>query len=263
MKTTLLATLGLILGLGLSTAAEAQRQTLRVGAYPANPPWQFKNEQSEFEGFEVDMITEIASRLDMDLEISDYGFQALFAATASGRIDVAISTITITNERLQNQSFTQGHYDADLSLVTRAGRLDGLADMRGQVVGAIAASTGERWINANMETYGFGSIVTHPTQQGLLLDVLAGRIAGAIGDVTGFIFAAQTMPDLHIAEVIPTGDRYGLMLPLNSPMLEPINDMVTAMKEDGTMAEIYERWFGRAPAEGSSTVTVLPIPTEE
>jgi polar amino acid transport system substrate-binding protein len=258
MRSTILAAFALALGL---TSANAQ--TLTVGAYPANPPWEFKNEQDEFEGFEVDMVREIADRLGMDLAISDMGFQALFAATASGRIDLAISTITITNERLENQAFTQGYYDADLSLVTRQGRLEGLEDMRGQPVGAIAASTGERWVNANAETHGFGELRTYPTQQGLLLDVLAGRIAGAVGDVTGFVFAAQEMPDLHIAEVIPTGDRYGMMLPQGSDLLEPVNDAISAMKEDGTMAEIYERWLGQPPAEGSSTVTVLEIPTEE
>lgn len=261
MKTKLFAALGLAIGLGWGAAAAAQ--TLTVGAYPANPPWEFKNENNQFEGFEVDMITEIAARLDMDLDIADYGFQALFAATSSGRIDLAISTITITNERLENQSFTQGYYDADLSLVTRQGRLDSLAEMAGQPIGAIAASTGERWINANTAEYGFGEMRTYPTQQALLLDVLAGRIAGAIGDVTGFVFAAQEMPDLHIAEVIPTGDRYGMMLPQGSPLLEPINDAISAMKEDGTMAAIYERWLGQPPAAGSSTVTVMPIPTEE
>jgi polar amino acid transport system substrate-binding protein len=262
MKTTILATLGLILGLGLS-AAEAQRQTLTVGAFPANPPWEFKNEQSQFEGFEVDMITEIANRLDMDLSISDYGFQALFAATLSGRIDVAISTITITNERLQSQAFTQGYYDADLSLVTRRGQAAGLADLRGQPIGAIASSTGERWISANTAEYGFGEMRTYPTQQALLLDVMAGRIGGAVGDVTGFVFATADMPNLMIAEVIPTGDRYGMMLPQNSPLLEPINDAISAMKQDGTMAAIYERWLGQPPREGSSAITVLPIPTEE
>jgi polar amino acid transport system substrate-binding protein len=262
MKTTLLAALGLILGLGLSTA-EAQRQTLTVGAFPANPPWEFKNEQSQFEGFEVDMITEIANRLDMNLDIADYGFQALFAATLSGRIDVAISTITITNERLQSQAFTQGYYDADLSLVTRQGQAASLADLRGQPIGAIASSTGERWITANTADYGFGEMRTYPTQQALLLDVMAGRIGGAVGDVTGFVFATADMPNLTIAEVIPTGDRYGMMLPQNSPLLEPINDAISAMKEDGTMAAIYERWLGVPPRQGSSAVTVLPIPTEE
>ncbi|MCC5971815.1 MAG: amino acid ABC transporter substrate-binding protein [Pararhodobacter sp.] len=260
MKKTLFATFGIILGLGLSAAAA---ETLTVGAYPANPPWEFKNEQSEFEGFEVDMVTEIAERLGMELEIADYGFQALFAATLSGRIDLAISTITITNERLQSQSFTQGYYDADLSLVTREGRLEGLADMAGQPIGAIAASTGERWIAANTADHGFGEMRTYPTQQALLMDVLAGRIAGAIGDVTGFVFAAAEMPELHIAEIIPTGDRYGMMLPQGSPLLEPINDTISEMKEDGTMAAIYERWLGQPAREGSSTLTVMPIPTEE
>ena len=260
MKNTLFAALGLALGLGFASAGA---QTLNVGAYPANPPWEFKNENSEFEGFEVDLVNAVAERLGMTAEISDYGFQALFAATSSGRIDVAISTITITNERLENQSFTQGYYDADLSLVTRQGRLSGLEEMRGQPIGAIASSTGDRWITANTEEYGFGELRTYPSQQALLLDVLAGRIAGAIGDVTGFVFAAQEMPELYLAEVIPTGDRYGMMLPLNSPLLEPINDAISAIKEDGTLAAIYERWLGQPPAEGSSAVTVLPIPTQE
>jgi len=262
MKTMLLATLGLMMGLGIS-AAEAQRQTLTVGAFPQNPPWEFKNEQSEFEGFEVDMVTEIAERLDMDLEIADYGFQALFAATLSGRIDVAISTITITNERLESQAFTQGYYDADLSLVTREGGASSLAELSGQPVGAIASSTGERWITANTDEFSFGEMRTYPTQQALLLDVMAGRIGGAIGDVTGFVFATADMPNVTVSEIIPTGDRYGMMLPQGSDLLEPINDAISAMKEDGTMAEIYERWLGEAPREGSSSVTVLPIPTEE
>lgn len=260
MKMSLIAATGLALGLGLGAAAA---QTLTVGAYPANPPWEFKNEQSEFEGFEVDMIREIAERLDMDLDISDLGFQALFAATSSGRIDVAISTITITNERLENQAFTQGYYDADLSLVSVQDGVSGLSEMEGQTVGAIAASTGERWITQNMDEYGFGEMRTYPDQQGMLLDVRAGRLAGAIGDVTGFVFAAQQMPDLNIAEIIPTGDRYGMMLPQGSALLEPINDAISAMKEDGTMAAIYERWLGQAPEEGTSTVTVMPIPTSE
>ena len=244
-------------------AGPVAADTLTVGAYPANPPWEFKNEQSEFEGFEVDMITEIAERLGMDLAISDMGFQALFAATSSGRIDVAISTITITDERLENQVFTQGYYDADLSLVSVEGGAESLAEMEGQPVGAIAASTGERWINANMDAYGFSEMRTYPDQQGMLLDVRAGRLAGAIGDVTGFIFAAEQMPDLNIAEVIPTGDRYGMMLPKGSPLLEPINDAISEMKRDGTMAAIYERWLGTEPAEGSSTLTVMDIPVEE
>lgn len=258
MKKTILAAVAASL-----LAGAAGAETLTVGAYPSNPPWEFKNEQSQFEGFEVDLINGIAERLGMEVEISDLGFQALFAATSSGRIDAAISTITITDERLENQSFTQGYYDADLSLVTTEGGAASLAEMQGQPVGAIASSTGEAWINENSETYGFGEFRSYADQQGLLLDVRAGRIAGAIGDITGFQFAAQQMPDLVIAERIPTGDRYGIMMPKGSELLAPVNDAISAMKEDGTLAAIHEKWLGEAPAEGTSTVTVMDIPTSE
>ena len=77
-------------------------EKLVVGAYPSNPPWEAKNEKGEFEGFEVDLVKAIAKKLNREVELQDLGFQALFAATSSGRIDVAISTITITPERLKS-----------------------------------------------------------------------------------------------------------------------------------------------------------------
>src|SRR3954467_9878149 len=83
-------------------------EKLVVGAYPSNPPWEAKNERGEFEGFEVDLAKAIGQKLGREVEFQDMGFQALFAATSSNRIDFAISSISITNERLKNQSFTQG-----------------------------------------------------------------------------------------------------------------------------------------------------------
>lgn len=260
MKRLLAAAVALAAAL---TAGTAFAQKLIVGAYPSNPPWEFKNEQSQFQGFEVDMVNEIGKRLGREVEISDYGFQALFAATSSQRIDIAISTITITNERLQSQAFTQGYYDADMALVSIEGGAGGLADMKGKPVGVLASSTGESWVNANAGTWGWSEVRSYPDQQSLLLDVTVGRVAGAVSDLTGLIFSAQAMPQLKIVEVIPTGDRYGMMMPKGSPLLEPVNAAITAMKEDGTMATIYERWFGQPPAAGSATVTPLPIPVAQ
>jgi polar amino acid transport system substrate-binding protein len=77
--------------------APAYADTLQVGAYPQNPPWEVKKEDGSFEGFEVDLVNEIGKRIGAEMNIQDYDFQALFAATSSGRIDLAISTITITD----------------------------------------------------------------------------------------------------------------------------------------------------------------------
>lgn len=250
------------LALGLAGAAAAE--TLKVGAYPANPPWEFKKEDGSFEGFEVDLVREVAKRIGAEVEISDLGFQALFAATASGRIDMAISSITITNERLKSQSFSQGYYDSDMALISRKdGPAKGLADMKGKVVGAIAASTGEKWIGENMAKYGFGEAKSYDTQANLLLDVQAGRLDGAVGDILGFEFAFVNMPTLHVVERIRTGDRYGIMMTKDSPLVARVNDAISAMKADGTLAAIYRKHIGSDPDPQSSTVNDMPLPKAE
>ncbi|MCL4675947.1 MAG: transporter substrate-binding domain-containing protein, partial [Pararhodobacter sp.] len=94
------------LALGLAALPVMAQDVLRVGSYPANPPWENRNADGAFEGFEVDIVTEIARRIGRTAEIEGYDFRALFVATASGRVDIVISSLTITDERLGSQSFT-------------------------------------------------------------------------------------------------------------------------------------------------------------
>ncbi|HRV82560.1 MAG TPA: transporter substrate-binding domain-containing protein, partial [Planctomycetota bacterium] len=61
----------------------------------------------------------------------------------------------------------------------------------------------------------------------------------------------------EVAYEIVTGERFGMMMPKDSPLLEPVNDAISAMKEDGTMAALYERWMGTAPAEGITIEVTL------
>ncbi|HET8727382.1 MAG TPA: ABC transporter substrate-binding protein [Alphaproteobacteria bacterium] len=251
------------LGIGFTMSAAAQ-ETLVVGAYPTNPPWEFKNEDGAFEGFEIDVAREVAERLGMDVEFQDLGFQALFAATSSGRIDAAVSSISITNERLQNQSFTQPYYDSDGTIVGRAAsEVSSLEDLEGKVIGVVAATTGEAWAKENAERLGIAEVKSYAAQQDLLLDVQNGRIEGGAGEIAGFQYAMTKIPGLKILVRIPTGERFAMMMKKDHPMLEPVNDAITAMKEDGTMAAIHEKWFGVAPDEGTSTVVASDVPQPE
>ncbi len=249
---------------GLTPNAPAWAETLEVGAYPANPPWENKKEDGSFEGFEVDLVNEIGKRIGADINIQDLGFQALFAATSSGRIDMAISSITITDERLQNQSFTQGYYDSDMALATtKDSGVKSLADMQGKPVGVLSTSTGETWVKENTEKYGFGELKGYNAQQDLLLDVQAGRVAGAVSDMAGMQFAFMQMPTMHVVERIKTEDRYGIMMQKGSPNLQRVNDAITAMKEDGTLAALHKKWLGVDPDPGTSTVTVMELPAAQ
>jgi polar amino acid transport system substrate-binding protein len=246
--------------LTLMTGALAET-ALSVGAYPTNPPFETKTSNGNFEGFEVDVVNEAAKRAGMTANIADYGFQALFAAIASKRIDVAISSITITPDRLKSVSFTQPYYDSDMGMATKEGSpIKDVAGLKGKIVGYLSGSTGEKWAKDNQAADGFGEVKGYKAQQDLLLDLSVGRIDAVVSDIPGMQYALRTMKGLAVKDRIKTGEQYGLMMGKDDPNLAKLNDALSAMKGDGTLAKIHEKWFGAAPVAGSSTVTVLPIP---
>ena len=112
--------LGLTLAVGVATPVLAQ-DALRVAAYPANPPWENKTEAGGFEGYEVDIVNEIAKRMGTTANIEGMDFKALFVASASGRVDMVISSLTITDERLESQSFTQPYFEGALGIGVKEG----------------------------------------------------------------------------------------------------------------------------------------------
>ncbi|NKN39300.1 amino acid ABC transporter substrate-binding protein [Agrobacterium sp. a22-2] len=245
---------------GMGFAAHAA-DALNIGSYPSNPPFEYKNASGTFEGFEVDIATEAAKRIGMVPEFADYGFQALFAGTSSKRIDVAISSITITAERLQSQSFTQPYYDADMGVAAMAAsEVKGLADLKGKIIGVLSGSTGEKWSKDNQATYGFADVKGYNSQQDVMLDLGAGRVDAVISDVPGMEYLFLKMKGYAVKERIKTGEQYGLMMTKDHPLLDKLNAAVSEMKKDGTMAAIHKKWFGSDAPAGSATITEMPIP---
>ena len=178
-----------------STAPVFASDTIVIGTYPANPPWEYKTASGDFEGFEVDVVREVAKRLKLTPDFQDMGFQALFAATSSGRIDFAISSISITNDRLKNQSFTQPYYDSDGTVVGKTdSSIKSLEELKGKTIGVIAGSTGDAWAKANSEKLGVTEVKSYAAQQDLLMEVQNGRIDGGAGELAGFQYAMTKMP---------------------------------------------------------------------
>lgn len=259
-RRTFLAMAGLA-GVLAVTSASLAADTLAIGAYPNNPPFELKKADGTFEGFEIDMASEAARRAGLTPEVADYGFQALFAATTARRIDVAVSSITITPERLKSQSFTQPYYDSDIGVATKADSpIAGLADLKDKTVGALSGSTGEKWVKDNRDAKGFADIKGYNSQQDLFLDLGAGRVDAVISDVPGMEHLFLKMKGFTVKDRIQTGEQYGLMMAKDHPLLGKLNDALTAMKQDGTTAAIHKKWFGTDAPAGSSTVTVAPIP---
>ena len=171
------------------------------------------------------------------------------------------SSITITEERLKSVSFAQPYYDSDQSLTVRADSgIGGLADMSGKVVGVDTGSTGDMWATANTDAHGFAEIRRYEGLNPAMLDLEAGRLDGYISDIPALLYYVRDKPQFEVVERIPTGERYSVMFAKDAPLAAEVDEVITAMKEDGTLAAIHEKWFGKAPEAGTSTAEVLPMP---
>lgn len=233
-----------------------------VGANIGNVPWEFQDTDGSFIGFEVDLVNEISSRLGRQSEISNVPFNGLFSAVQSGRIHIAISSIGITEKRLESVAFTQPFYDSDQSLTTVKGSgITSLADLRGEIVAADTGSAGDIWATENQEKYGFAEIRRYEGLAPAMLDVVIGRVKGYISDIPALLYYTKDKPNLEVVERIHTGGRYALMMRKNDPLVSEVNEVISTLKREGFVNDLHTKWFGAPAEETTSTVQIRPLPS--
>ena len=249
------------IGAAISFGAMAFAADLTVGANVGNVPWEFQDDSGATVGFEVDLATEVAKRLGRDIKFENIPFNGLFSAVQSGRIDMAMSSITITPKRLAEVSFAQPYYDSDQSLtVTAASGLKGLADMSGKVIGVDTGSTGDMWATENQAKYGFGEIRRFEGLAPAMLDLGNGRVDGYISDIPALQYYVKDKPQFVVSERIPTGEKYSMMFAKDAPLAAEVSTILTALKNEGFVAATHKKWFGADPEATTSTVTVMDMP---
>ena len=254
-----LATLTLLAGIAGTERAKAA--DLTAGANIGNVPWEFQDASGEVQGFEIELVREIAKRLGKTVAIENIPFQGLFAAVQSGRIDMAVSSITITEKRLGSVSFAQPYYDSDQSLTVRADSgISGLSGLAGKIVGVDTGSTGDIWATAHQAELKLGEIRRYEGLNSAMLDLSGGRLDGYISDIPALLYYTKDKPSLKVVERIPTGEKYSIMFAKDSPLTAQVNDAITTLKKEGFLAQLHTKWFGSEPDPDTTTVQVAEIP---
>ena len=244
-----------------SLTSHAFAQGINVGANIGNVPWEFQDADGKIVGFEIDVMTEVGKRLGKEVTFTNIPFAGLFAAVQSGQIDAAVSSITITKKRLESVSFAQPYYDSDQSLtVKKDSGITSLAGMEGKTVGVDTGSTGDMWTTENQPKTKIATINKYEGLQPAMLDLEAGRIDGYISDIPALLYYVKDKPQFEVVERIKTTEQYSVMFAKDSPLAAEVNEVITAMKTDGTLATIHETWFGAKPEDGLATSTVLDMP---
>ena len=230
---------------------------LTVGSDIPFPPFE-AGRAPNYEGFDIDIVDEIAKRTELDVQIEDTPFEPIFRDLAQGKFDMVASATTITPEREQAVDFSDPYYFADQGLLVEEGNSDiqTVDDLPGTTVGAQDATTGE--IYANDETDA-DEVRGFPEGPDAINALRAGTVDAVIIDLPVAEDAVQAQGGVEIAQRVVTREEYGLAFQDDGDALrEEVNAALQEIKDDGTYAEIYEKWFKEKPPEELLSATNEP-----
>jgi polar amino acid transport system substrate-binding protein len=224
---------------------------LTVGSDIPFPPFEFR-EGNELTGFDVELIEEIATRLELETDFRDTPFDTIFTQLAAGRFDAVASATTITPDREQQVNFTTPYYRAQQALTVNTEETPDIQSVddlgEGHTVAVQGGTTGEEWARENLAPKGV-EVRSFPDAPDTYTAAEAGSVTGVIFDEPSAVEEAETRPALEVVDTIDTDEEYGFAVdPQNQELLDAMNEVLQAIIDDGTYEQIYEKWFPDAPA---------------
>ena len=84
-------------------------------------PYEYR-EDGKIVGIDVEMATAVADKLGMELEIQDMQFDSIITAVQSGKADMGVAGMTVTEDRLTNLTFSDPYTPATPVIIVRNGK---------------------------------------------------------------------------------------------------------------------------------------------
>ena len=249
LTTSAIAT-AITLGLG-STTAFAQTPSVNVVTDPSFVPFEMLDpETGEMIGFDMDIINEVAERAGFEVNLTTMEFSGIIPAVQTGSQEIAIAGTTITDERSQVVDFSDPYYDSGLRIIVRADNeeVSSIDDLEGLAVATKIGSTSYDFLQQELGED--ADITPYPGTADMYMALLGRNVDAVLYDAPNVAYFSQTRGEGRTKVVGPLyeGQQYGIVFHKGSEWVEPTNEALAAMREDGTYDEIYTKWFGEAPS---------------
>lgn len=194
-------------------------------------------------GFEIDLITEIARRMNLKPEFKIYKFSSLLEAVKSNEIDFAVAFITITPERETQVDFSRCYFETYTTILVRDDdKYSGIKGLENRKIGVLAGSTHESLMEGFKDNMEF-ELILYENIREMHYDLLSGNIDAEVFEyVCSKDFIDNNDPVKAIGGKM---DINYIGIPINDEnhdLRNKINDVILEMENDGTFSEIKEKW---------------------
>ncbi len=224
--------------------------TFTVGSDVSYPPQEYVGADGKPVGMDMDIAEEIASRMGLQLKVVNFKFDDIIPALNAGQFDAVLSAMTVTDDRKKVVDFVP-YFEAGQAVLVRQGNPKGiksLDDLSGLTAAAQQGTTEEtslKDLNDKLEKAGKAkvTVLTYPSDTDAVDQLRVGRADATLHDSPVAAYYAKLNPTFEVA--IPNFDSApeGIAVAQNNKaMYEAINSAIEAMKQDGTLEAIKNKW---------------------
>ncbi|GAB3196188.1 transporter substrate-binding domain-containing protein [Nocardioides hungaricus] len=240
-----------------------ERGTITVSTDPAYPPQSSLDPKTnEYVGFDIDVATEIANRLGVDIAWETPSWDVITAGSWNNRWQMSVGSMTPTNDRQQVLNFTQPYYYTPAVVVVNSDNTsvsDVSTDLDGAKIGVCSGCTYDQYLTKSLAIDGFSfdfviddaEVSGYDTDTTALQDLALGdgtRLDAVITSLTtaqGYADAGNPVKivgDPVFYEPLAVAiDKSSKLDPAS--LVEAVDGIVGEMHDDGTLTSLSEKWY--------------------
>ena len=212
------------------------------------PPYEMVADDGSFEGIDVEVAGAIAEKLGLELQVDDMGFDAALQAAQTGKSDMVMAGVTVTEERQAVMDFSNSYANGVQVVIVKEGSpiqtVDDLANAN--MIGCQMGTTGYIFCSDTPENGGFGEDHVTPYDDGAaaVQALMNGQIDAVVIDNMPAQEYVAANPGLKILDGEFTNEDYAIGVAKgNTALLDAINGALEELTNDGTIQSIVDKYI--------------------
>ena len=256
MKKYLALLLAAIMALSLAACAstskteETASAKLTMATEATFPPYEYYDGDA-IVGIDVEVAQAIAEKLGMELEVTDIAFDSIIPGIQTGKYDMGMAGMTVTDERKEQVNFSDSYATGvqvvivkDDSPITSVDDL--FADGASTVVGTQAGTTGFIYATSDIEDAGLGIVKSFGKTTDAVEALKNGQVDCVILDNEPAKALVAANEGLHILDTEYAVEDYAIAIAKeNTDLLEKVNKALAELTADGTLQSIVDKYIGK------------------
>ncbi len=220
------------------------------------PPYEFVGDDGAYAGIDVEIAGLIAEKLGLKLEIQDVEFGSIIGGVQSGKFDMGMAGMTVTDERKESVNFSETYAVGVQSIIVKEGSdiksFDDFFNADGSVkdimIGVQQDTTGDIYCSDTVENGGVGEehVTQFKTGNDAVQALVAGKVDAVIIDNEPAKSYVSVNKGLTILETAYTEEEYAICVSKsNTALLDSINDALASLKAEGKIDEIVGKYIAK------------------